>query len=88
MRDSGGLGVLLFGRRYGNISGMSDTPAEEAQANTDEKPEFKPPEHENRLLLEEDDNALDAVYVTLLQTEGIDVRIVANVKKAISQELK
>jgi two-component system phosphate regulon response regulator PhoB len=70
---------------------MSDTPAEEAQTNTPETTtettEFKAPEHAKRLLLVEDDNALASVYVTRLQTEGFDVRRVANGEEALAAAL-
>ncbi|HWT55972.1 MAG TPA: response regulator [Candidatus Microsaccharimonas sp.] len=48
---------------------------------------FKVPDQAKRLLLVEDDNALANVYVTRLQTEGFDVRRVANGEEALAAAL-
>jgi DNA-binding response OmpR family regulator len=74
---------LLFASRYGTISTMS-----EPTDNTEEqKVEFKAPSHAKRLLLVEDDNALANVYTTRLQSEGFDVRRVANGEEALAAAL-
>jgi DNA-binding response OmpR family regulator len=78
---------LLFALCYGTITSMNDTPADAAPTDSTEKPEFKVPEHAKRLLLVEDDNALASVYVTRLQTEGFDVRRVANGEEALAAAL-
>jgi DNA-binding response OmpR family regulator len=48
---------------------------------------FQPPAQPKRLLLVEDDNALANVYTTRLQTEGFDVRRVANGEEALAAAL-
>jgi two-component system phosphate regulon response regulator PhoB len=65
-----------------------DEPTSGAQAAQSPSAEpFKAPEHAKRLLLVEDDNALANVYVTRLQTEGFDVRRVANGEEALAAAL-
>ena len=46
--------------------------------------EFNVPAHPRRILLVEDDDALANVYQTRLQTEGFDVRRVANGEDALA----
>lgn len=62
----------------------SATPAAQPQPTT---PAFTAPAHAKRLLLVEDDNALASVYLTRLQTEGFDVRRVANGEEALAAAL-
>ena len=45
-----------------------------------------PPDHPKRILLVEDDDALAGVYLTRLQTEGFDVRRVANGEDALATQ--
>jgi DNA-binding response OmpR family regulator len=54
---------------------------------TENNTEFKAPTHAKRLLLVEDDNALANVYTTRLQSEGFDVRRVANGEEALAAAL-
>lgn len=49
--------------------------------------DFKGPEHAQRILLVEDDDALANVYITRLQAEGFDTRRVANGEEALAAAL-
>lgn len=80
---------------WGTITSMDDqqnaAPAPEptpvAQPASQPAASFQAPEHAKRLLLVEDDNALASVYTTRLQTEGFDVRRVANGEEALAAAL-
>jgi two-component system phosphate regulon response regulator PhoB len=50
-------------------------------------PADAPGKHPKRILLVEDDDALAAVYTTRLQTEGFDIRRVANGEEALAAAL-
>jgi DNA-binding response OmpR family regulator len=79
---------LPLEEQWGTINGMDETtntPA--APQSQPTAPAFTAPEHAKRLLLVEDDNALASVYVTRLQTEGFDVRRVANGEEALAAAL-
>lgn len=67
-----------------DASAPSLAPADDTQQS---ETEFKVPHHPKRLLLVEDDDALANVYVTRLQTEGFDVRRVANGEDALAAAL-
>lgn len=53
----------------------------------DPQPPAEASRHPKRILLVEDDDALSSVYVTRLQSEGFDVRRVANGEEALATAL-
>jgi two-component system phosphate regulon response regulator PhoB len=63
-----------------------DTP-QTSQEQTDQSRDFSVPNHPQRILLVEDDDALANVYITRLQAEGFDVRRVANGEDALATAL-
>lgn len=85
------LSSLLSDLPRGNfcvtINGMDQNTSTSAAPAAQPTEPFKVPDQAKRLLLVEDDNALANVYVTRLQTEGFDVRRVANGEEALAAAL-